>query len=119
MLRLLISIIFLFAICFSSCKIPTHWKSDKGKKCEVHQLTLHKSLVRITYGYLCSPKTHLGKGSEEFPNARHQECGGCSWRPNKVVWLYTCSKCTSLKRKEIFRIKTKEERLEQKIRVKF
>lgn len=119
MYRVFIFIILSSAICFSSCKIPTHWKSDKGKKCEVHQLTLHKSLVRITYGFFCSPKTRLRGGSDEFPNARRQECGGCSVRPNKVVFLYTCSKCTALKRKQIFQIKTKEERKEQKIRVKF
>ena len=109
----------VFIILFSSCKIPIHWKSDEGKKCEVHELTLHKSLVRITYGYLCAPKSRLGKNSEYFPNARRQECGGCSVRPNKMVLLYTCSKCTSLKRKEFFRLKTKEERKELNIRTKF
>lgn len=119
MYRVFIYIILFSAVCFSSCKIPTHWNSDKGKKCELHQLTLHKSVVRITYGFFCSPRTRLGGNSDKFPNARRQECGGCSVMPNKVVFLYTCSKCTSLKRKEIFRFKTKEERKEQKIRAKF
>jgi len=116
MLRIFICTI---AIAFSSCKIPIHWKSDQGKKCELHQLTLHKSLVRISYGYFCSLRTHLGVGAAAFPNARRQECGGCSVRPNKFVFLYTCSKCTSLKRKQFFKRKTKEERKEAEIRSKF
>lgn len=119
MIRLYISIILFCVICFSSCKIPTHWKGDKGKKCELHQLTLHRSVVRITYGFVCNPSSRLGIGSENFPNAKHPRCGGCVVRPNKVVFVYSCSKCTCLKRKQIFKIKTKEERLEQKIRVKF
>ena len=115
-----IFILWLFyGLCFSSCKIPTHWKTDEGKKCEVHQLTLHKSLVRITYGFFCSQKSRLGPNSDGFPNARRQECGGCCVRPNKVVFLYTCSKCTTMKRKEFMRPKTKEERKEMKIRAKF
>ncbi len=117
--RFFISIFLFCIVCFYSCKIPTHWKSDEGKKCELHNLTLHRSLVRITYGFVCNPATRLGIGSENFPNAKHPKCGGCVVRPNKVVFIYSCSKCNTLKRKHPFKIKSKEERLEQKIRVKF
>lgn len=117
--RFFISIFLFFIFCFSSCKIPTHWKSDKGKKCELHHLTLHRSIVRITYGFICNPGSRLGIGSENFPNAKHPQCGGCTVRPNKIVFMYSCSKCNTLKRKNLFKFKTKEERKEQEIRTKF
>lgn len=113
----LASIIFLF--CFSSCKVPDYAKEDKGKLCELHKLTLHPTVVKINYGFFCANSTRSVKGSELFPNARHPECGGCVVRPYNFVRIYTCSRCTFLKRKEIFRFKSKEERKKVEIRSKF
>ncbi len=112
-------IFILFSLfSFHSCKIHNYAKEDKGKICELHHLTLHPTLVHITYGFFCSPKVHLGKGSENFPNARHQECGGCVVRPYKFVWIYSCSKCNWLKIRHKLSIK-KEVRAERKVRALF
>lgn len=100
MIRLYISIILFCVICFSSCKIPTYAKEKRGQKCELHQLTFHKSLVRITFGKYCQPKTRLSEhGKEFYPNARRQACGGCIVKPYKFVLKYTCSECNLLKLK--------------------
>lgn len=93
-------ILFLFFICFQSCKIPTYSKENAGQKCELHQLTFHKSLVRITFGKYCLPKTRLSEhGKEFYPNARRQACGGCVVKPYKFVLKYTCSECNRQKLK--------------------
>ena len=119
MYRVSIFIILFSAVCLASCKISNYAKEDKGQKCELHQLTLHRSLVRITYGLGCSPKAHLRKyGKDHFPNARHQECGGCIRQSHNFVWIYSCSKCNNLKRRSIF-LMTKKERKQDKIRAIF
>lgn len=115
----IVILLLLCGLSFSSCKIPTYAKEKRGQKCELHHLTFHKSIVGITYGAYCSPRTHLGIGSEFFPNARHPKCGGCVVRPYKVVFMYSCSKCNTLKREHLLTFKRSEERKTQKIRSQF
>jgi hypothetical protein len=67
--------------------------------CEVHSNRLHRSLVRVKYGAYCAPGTHLGKGSESFPHAKHPICGGCSVH-KKFRWFYNCSRCNKAKRND-------------------
>lgn len=89
----------------------------KAGKCELHDKRLHKSLVRVKYGAYCAPGTHLGKGSENFPNAKHPICGGCTVG-ERFRWMYNCSKCNKARIKHIA-TSFKEHSGEKEIRAKF
>ena len=99
----------LLMILQESCVIGKRAFGEPGK-CEVHGLSLHKSLVRVKYGAYCAPGTHLGAGSEAFPNAKHPVCGGCSVR-EPFRYLYNCSECNRQKRSLIFGTKKRKENL--------
>jgi hypothetical protein len=93
--KLIIAVWFV-GVLFSGCLVSKVVEGEPGT-CEVHNIRLHKSLVRVKYGAYCAPGTHLGKGSEAFPNAKHPVCGGCVVR-KKIRWFYNCSKCNKAKR---------------------
>jgi len=93
----LILVVCFVGILFSGCLVSKMVEGEPGT-CEVHSNRLHRSLVRVKYGAYCAPGTHLGKGSEGFPHAKHPICGGCSVN-KKFRWFYNCSKCNKAKRK--------------------
>ena len=89
-------VVCLVGILSTGCLVSKHAEGEPGR-CELHHKRLHKSLVRVKYGAYCAPGTHLGKGSESFPHAKHPICGGCSVN-KKFRWFYDCSKCNKEKR---------------------
>lgn len=93
----LVLVVCFVGILFSGCLVSKMVEGEPGT-CEVHSNRLHRSLVRVKYGAYCAPGTHLGKGSEAFPHAKHPVCGGCSVH-KKFRWFYNCSKCNKAKRK--------------------
>ncbi|MCK6650542.1 MAG: hypothetical protein L6Q66_12865 [Bacteroidia bacterium] len=66
-------------------------------------------MVRVKYGAYCAPGTHLGKGSEAFPNAKHPIGGGCSVN-ERYRWMYNCSKCNKERRRYVLRSMKNKER---------
>lgn len=98
---------FLISLLLSSCLISSRIEGESGR-CEIHHKRFHKSIVRVKYGAYCAPGTHLGKGSEAFPNAKHPICGGCSVR-ERYRWMYNCSECNRERKRYVFRsIKNRE-----------
>jgi len=89
---------FLFTFTLSILFIESCSIEGYPGKCEIHHKGLHKSIVQIKYGFCCPKGTHLGKGSETFPNAKHPICGGCVVRKHFKL-MYNCSKCNRVKRK--------------------
>lgn len=98
----------LVSTLLSSCLVSNHAEGESGR-CELHDKKFHKSLVRVKYGAYCAPGTHLGKGSETFPHAKHPICGGCSVR-ERYRWMYNCSKCNRARKRYVLRSMQNKER---------
>lgn len=98
MKRIFIFFLGIFLITAECGCFINHKVSGEPGKCELHGRILHKSIVRVKYGAYCAPGTHLGKGSENFPNAKHTICGGCVVR-SKFRFIYNCSECNRAKRR--------------------
>jgi hypothetical protein len=81
-----------------SCIVGKMTGGEPGK-CELHGISLHKSLVRVQYGYggLSIPG---GKASGAFPNARHRISGGCVVR-EPFRFMYNCSECNKARRRYV------------------
>ncbi len=94
-------ILCLFLSLASGCFVEKS-ADGKGEMCEIHHRKLYKTIVRIDYGWGCSSKCRLGMGSDNFPNAKRRECGGCVVTKYKFTEIYFCHSCNKARRKYRF-----------------
>ena len=78
-----------------SCLIRNATKKADTNKCDIHNIKMHKTIVRIVYGYGCPLHSHIKPG---YHWAKSKVCGGCNIRPYKFVIVYHCRQCDKLKK---------------------
>ena len=88
-----------------SCIIRNATKHAETNICDIHNVKMHKTIVKVHYGYACPRRTR-----EEYKNAKSMLCMGCVVRQYRLAIKYHCRQCNKLKRadKEYWKKRDKE-----------
>lgn len=86
-------ILILLIGTFHSCLIRNTTKYAETNKCDIHNVKMHKAIVKVHYGYACPRRT-----KKEYKNAKSILCMGCVVGPYRLAIKYHCQQCDKLKK---------------------
>lgn len=86
-------ILILLVGTMQSCLISNVTKHGQLSTCEIHNVKMHKALVKTHYGKSCPKQT-----KKEYKNAKQILCMGCVRTPARLGIKYYCRKCNKLKK---------------------
>jgi hypothetical protein len=75
-------------------------KSIKNKSCSVHQVKMHKTLVRTNFGLSAYDFEYK---DSKYPNAKESVNLGCiqpNWPIHRLAIIHVCDVCTKKKQEE-------------------
>jgi len=98
-------ILILLLETLPSCLIHNATKYAEINKCDIHNIKMHKTIVRVHYGNWCPKRTR-----KEYKNAKSILCMGCVVRSYRLALKYQCKQCNKLKKadKEYWKKRDKE-----------
>ncbi len=86
-------ILILLVGIIQSCLIRNVTKRAETNKCDIHNVKMHKAIVKVHYGYSCPIRTR-----KEYKNAKSILCMGCVVKPYRFAIKYYCNECNKLRR---------------------
>ena len=89
-------LIFIFLFILQSCIILNHTKTQQTNICKVHNIKMHKTLVKTWYG---TSDTFEFYNQPEYENAKTRYHLGCvtSGFKQKFAIIYHCSQCDKVR----------------------